>query len=284
MLDLSLIRIDGGTQSRAKLNNEIVTEYAEAYKAGANFPAVTIFYDGKDRWLADGFHRYHAAKQAGRTTILEKITPGTLRDAKFHAWKANQDHGQRRTNEDKRNIVLEILADDEAGKWSDSHIAKEFGFAHSFVGSLRKSLDSESSEKPTERTYTTKHGTTATMQTASIGKPATPVAKLAPVVEPIAEEPEDYTELDALKDSLSAVIEQNDCLNDRLAVAALDATEEERNAAHATILALRAENKTLTATNRALKLSCDSLMEEAVQMKRQMAMQRKEIDKLKNNK
>ena len=111
-----------------------------------------------------------------------------------------------------------------------------------------------------------------------------PAAKPAPVVEPIAEEPEDYTELDALKDSLSAVIEQNDCLNDRLAVAALDATEEERNAAHATILALRAENKTLTATNRALKLSCDSLMEEAVQMKRQMAMQRKEIDKLKNNK
>ena len=284
MLDLSLIRIDGGTQSRAKLNNEIVTEYAEAYKAGANFPAVTIFYDGKDRWLADGFHRYHAAKQAGRTTILEKITPGTLRDAKFHAWKANQDHGQRRTNEDKRNIVLEVLADDEAGKWSDNHIAKEFGFSQPFVSGIRASLITVISEKPTERTYTTKHGTTATMQTASIGKPAAPAAKPAPVMEPIAEEPEDYTELDAVKDSLSAVIEQNDRLNDRLAVAVLDATEEERAAAHTTILALRAENKTLTATNRALILSRDSLMEDVVQLKKQCLMQRKEIDKLKNNK
>ena len=89
----------GGTQSRAKLNNDVVTEYAEAYKAGAKFPAVTVFFDGKDRWLADGFHRYFAAKQAGKTSILETVVPGTLRDAKFHSGKANQEHGQRRTNE-----------------------------------------------------------------------------------------------------------------------------------------------------------------------------------------
>lgn len=192
MLDLHLIRIDGGTQSRAKLNNDVVAEYVEAYKAGAKFPAVTVFYDGKDRWLADGFHRYHAAKQAGKKTIFENIIPGTLRDAKFHSWKANQEHGQRRTNDDKRNIVLEVLADEEAGKWSDNHIAKEFGFAQSFVSKLRLSLNSEISEKPTERTYTTKQGTTATMQTSGIGKakpvtaiPATPAAKPAHV------EPED---------------------------------------------------------------------------------------------
>ena len=122
-------------------------------------------------------------------------------------------------------------------------------------------------------------------QAAALHKPAPkPVAKPAPVVEPIAEEPEDYTELDAAKDSLSALNEENDRLNDRLAVAALDATEEERAAAHTTILALRAENKTLTATLRAVTLARDSLMEETTQMKRQMAMQRKEIDKLKNNK
>ena len=122
-------------------------------------------------------------------------------------------------------------------------------------------------------------------QAAALHKPAPkPPAKPAPVVEPIAEEPEDYTELDAVKESLSAVIEQNDRLNDRLAVAALHATEEERAAAHTTILALRAENKTLTATLRAVTLSRDSLMEETNQMKKQMAMQRKEIDKLKNNK
>lgn len=109
-------------------------------------------------------------------------------------------------------------------------------------------------------------------------------AKPAPVVEPEAEAPEDYTELDALQDSLSALNEENDRLNDQLAIAQMDSTEEEKSAAHTTILALRAENKTLTAALRAVTLARDSLMEEAVQMKRQMAAQRREIDKLKNNK
>ena len=116
-------------------------------------------------------------------------------------------------------------------------------------------------------------------QAAALHKPAPKT-----VVEPVAEEPPEEAELDAVKEALSILNEENDRLNDKLAVAQLDATEEEKSAAHTTILALRAENKTLIATNRALILSRDSLMEEVVQMKRQMAMQRKEIDKLKNTK
>lgn len=121
-------------------------------------------------------------------------------------------------------------------------------------------------------------------QAAALHKPAPKPAKPAPVVEPETEAPPDYTELDATKDALSVISEENDRLNDRLAIAAFEATEEERSAAHETLIALRAENKTLTATLRAVTLSRDSLMEEAVQMKRQMAMQRKEIDKLKASK
>lgn len=116
-------------------------------------------------------------------------------------------------------------------------------------------------------------------QAAALHKP-TP----KPVVEPVAEEPPEDTELDAVKEALSILNEENDRLNDKLAIAQLDATEEEKSAAHTTILALRAENKTLTATLKAVTLARDSLMEEVVQMKRQMAMQRKEIDKLKNTK
>lgn len=65
MLDLDLIRIDGGTQSRVELNQETVAEYCEAYKAGANMPPVIVFYDGTDRWLADGFHRYLVRRPRG---------------------------------------------------------------------------------------------------------------------------------------------------------------------------------------------------------------------------
>lgn len=282
MLDLSLIRIDGGTQIRAELNQETVDAYAEAYLAGAIFPAITVFFDGKDRWLADGFHRYFAAKKAGKTTILEKITPGTKRDAILFSLGANGTHGLNRTNADKRNAVTTMLQDPEWAKWSNEAISKQCHVSPHTVADVKRSI-SANAEMPTIRTVE-RNGKTYEQNTANIGKPAAPAAKPAPVVEPIAEEPEDYTELDAAKDSLSALNEENDRLNDRLAVAALDATEEERAAAHTTILALRAENKTLTATLRAVTLARDSLMEETTQMKRQMAMQRKEIDKLKNNK
>jgi hypothetical protein len=172
--------------------------------------------------------------------------------------------------------------------WSDNAIAKACHVSDKTVAARRAAIFGISEDaKPATRTVE-RNGKTYEQNTANIGRPApaVPVAttKPAPVVEPEAEEPPDYSELDATKDALSVISEENDRLNDRLAVAALDATEEERNAAHETLIALRAENKTLRATLRAVTLSRDSLMEEAVQMKRQMAMQRKEIDKLKNNK
>jgi hypothetical protein len=56
------------------------------------------------------------------------------------------------------------------------------------VGDVRRSLCSEQSEKPAERTYTTKHGTEAVMKTEKIGKakPAeAPAPKEAAVNEPM---------------------------------------------------------------------------------------------------
>ena len=110
-----------------------------------------------------------------------------------------------------------------------------------------------------------------------------PASQLA-AVEPEPEAPPDYTELDAERDTISILIEENDRLNDRLAIAAFEATDEERSAAHDTLVALRAENKTLTATLHAVTLSRDSLMEERAQMMRQLKAQRSEIDRLKSGK
>ena len=275
MLDLALIRIDGGTQIRAELNQDTVDAYADAYLAGANFPAVTVFYDGKDRWLADGFHRYFAAKKAGKTTILENITPGTKREAILFSLGANGTHGLNRTNADKRNAVQTMLVDPEWAAWSDNAIAKACHVSPTFVGTIRKSLSTVDSEKPAERTYTTKHGTTATMQTGGIGKVAAPEAKPAPMVEPDTEEPTDYTELDAARDQISE-------LQSELVVARMgDIPAEEKQQAAALIAELRAEVKTLSATLKAAYLSRDSLMAEVAQLKRQCQMNRKELDKLK---
>ena len=282
MLDLALIRIDGGTQIRAELNQETVDAYAEAYLAGAVFPPVTVFFDGKDRWLADGFHRFFAAKKAGKTTILESITPGTKRDAILFSLGANGTHGLNRTNADKRNAVTTMLQDPEWASWSDNAIAKACHVSAMTVGRYRSELApiyNKVIDAPTRTVE--RNGKTYEQNTANIGK-AAPVAAAAPapapVVEPEAEAPPEYTELDAFRDQVSDL--QNDLVIARMG----DVPDEEKQQAATLIAELRAEVKTLTATLKAAYLSRDSLMEERVQMQRQMAMQRKEIDKLKNGK
>ena len=116
-------------------------------------------------------------------------------------------------------------------------------------------------------------------QAAAIAKP-TPKkpAPPPPVVEPEIEAPPEYTELDAAHDQISE-------LQAELVVARMgDIPEDEKQQAVGLIAELQAEIKTLNASLKAAYLSRDQLMEENAQMKRQMAMQRREIDKLKSTK
>jgi hypothetical protein len=62
-----------------------------------------------------------------------------------------------------------MLQDEEWGKWSSRRIARARAVHHDAVASARRSLANSDSEP--ERTYTTKHGTTATMDTTNIGQP-----------------------------------------------------------------------------------------------------------------
>ena len=293
MLELDQIRIDGGTQSRVELNQETVAEYAQAFTAGATFPPVVAFFDGANYWLADGFHRYFGARDAGESAIDAEIRTGTQRDAVLYSWGANDKHGLPRSNADKRNIVTAILKDEQGRQWSDNKIAKDFGFSHPFVGNVRRSLETVSSEKSAERTYTTKHGTTAVMNTTNVGKktkaekakppfetePSSDSQADAPAeVEPEIEAPPEYTELDAAHDQISE-------LQAELVVARMgDIPEEEKQQAAGLIAELHAEIKTLTATVKALTSSRDFYLEENAQMRTQMKMQRREIDKLKTAK
>jgi len=86
--------------------------------------------------------------------------------------------------------------------------------------------------------------------------------------------------LDEAQEAVSVLSEENDRLSDRLAVEAMDATEEEKTLAHETIAELRAKVKTLEAELKAVKASRDGYMQECSQLKRQCAMQRKQLDKV----
>lgn len=169
-LSAERINISGGTQARRRLCEATVKDYVEAMQEGATFPPIKVFYDGKEYWLADGFHRTHAALKTDAKTVEADVATGTRRDAILYAVGANATHGLKRNNDDKHDAVLTLLDDDEWREWSDREISKRCNVSASFVAKIRKEMTPEENP-PTERTYTNKHGQEAKMQTAKIGKP-----------------------------------------------------------------------------------------------------------------
>lgn len=96
-----------GMQTRAAIDPAIVREYAEAVTTGkAIMPPIIVFKDaGGVYWLADGFHRFGAAKQTGQKKIAADVHDGSRVDALKYALGANALHGLRRTNLDKAHAV-----------------------------------------------------------------------------------------------------------------------------------------------------------------------------------
>jgi hypothetical protein len=140
-LPLSVIRRDGGTQKRDKIDPFVVSDYAEAYCEGADMPPLVVFYDGTDHWLADGFHRFEGAEKAGFTEVPCDVRHGTLRDAIWYACGANTAHGLQRSNADKRIAVETLLKDEEWGQKSDNEIARHAGVVQSTVTRTRHDLE-----------------------------------------------------------------------------------------------------------------------------------------------
>ena len=144
---LDQLRLDGGTQPRAHLDEAISREYRDDIKAGAIFPPIGVVYDGTDYWVWDGFHRVDAHKKAHRDTIQCEVRQGTRRDAVLLAAGANSGHGLRRSIDDKQRAVTHILSDAEWSMWSDQEIARRCGVGASMVGSMRKKIAPDSTNR-----------------------------------------------------------------------------------------------------------------------------------------
>ena len=139
-LALAAIRTDGGTQMRAQLDGVVIAEYAEAIREGVTFPPLVVVYDGREYWLADGFHRLEAERACGSKEVRVEVRAGTRRDAILCAAQAYAAHGLGRTNADKNRAVLTLLADAEWWAWSDREIARRTGVSNRFVSNLRDRL------------------------------------------------------------------------------------------------------------------------------------------------
>lgn len=113
-------------------------------------------------------------------------------------------------------------------------------------------------------------------KTAKKPKPA----RKAPAVQTVTD-PALVAKLDDAQQAVEILSEENDRINDRLAIVAMDASAEEREAATQTISDLRTLIKTMTVELNAVKASRDSLMAENNELKKQLAGQRKQLAKLK---
>src|SRR5580704_1083459 len=118
MLEIRKINLE--IKARACVRPEIVEEYKQL---NGQLPPITVWYDGSQYYLSDGIHRVTARKEDGKTDIDADIRQGTKHDAMLHAFRANEQHGLRRSPEDKRECVLTMLGEPEFSEASDRVIA-----------------------------------------------------------------------------------------------------------------------------------------------------------------
>lgn len=253
-MKLNQLTLDGGTQSRVKIIQEAVDEYAEALKNGSRFPPVLVYYDGIKYYLTDGYHRFFAHQKAGMRDIDVTIVNGTLRDAILRSKSVNAENGRHRTNEDKRNAVQGMLDDFEWQFWNNAEIAKACRVSVTLVEAVRNGV------KP---------------DVVKVKRNGKTFERKAKYEKPEAEVPEH----DASGDVIKALADENDKLKDRLAVAVYAADESEKKLAEQTIVQLREEIRLLEMELKSTRISRDTLMNENAAMKKQIAALQRQIKK-----
>ena len=167
------IEYDSENQARESLDNETVAEYAEAMERKERLPPIVCYHDGSTYWLADGFHRYHAARKRGEKLIEAQVIKGSRDDARWHAAGANKDHGLPRKTADKQKAVRLALA--LRPTMSDRKIAEHCGVSNTMVSGIRLKMSTVKVLQSDEAAPVLRTGADGrTINTANIGRRADP--------------------------------------------------------------------------------------------------------------
>lgn len=271
-LNILNIRIDGGTQPRKEINYDVVKNYAEAMREGTVFPPVTVFFDGAEYWLADGFHRYHATKSNATTTIEADVHQGSVEDAREYSYGANKDRGYSMSAEDNKEIVRKMLLDPRYKDWTQSRIAKHVGVTEMFVSRVKASM--EIKDEPKTKKFVTKDGVEKEMKTGNIGKRETPPTK--PDVTTYDEKEDRIREL---TDVISQLDEENTLLKDKIAIGSWDASDIEKIDVEDTIKELREQIRLLEIDNKALRESRDMFQHRNAELMKTVTALRRKLQK-----
>lgn len=169
MVEVAAVMLAPAIQMRLRLNDEALEEYTDLLRGAVEWPfdkPLEAVDDGERLWFWDGLHRRESIRRAGWPgPVPVYVRPGTEADAILLAAGANQSHGVRRTNADKRIAVLRLLRHPRWGEWSDAELARRAGVSDNFVGQLRRAeLAAAQGNGPVvqERRFVDKHGVETT--------------------------------------------------------------------------------------------------------------------------
>jgi len=293
LIDLNLITVDDGLQSRkGGVNENSVDEYANAMSDGAHFPPGIAYWDNETLWLASGFQRYAAHRISGRAEMELDVRNGSRFDALICSVGENDDHGDRRTNSDKRRSVQLLLDHAQSKDWTNKRIAEMCKVTPQFVGEVKKpemreQRASAKGEKATKRDPSPgtevgdvriikgKNETVSSGGTLGFGNRSLQNETVSPgetLGQPTDAEARD-------NDPVLILSTENDRLTARLAVAAMEATDEEKAAA-ADMLGKQARTiAALTAERNAIRSQCDNYMRENGDLKKQIVRMQNKLDK-----
>jgi len=144
-IPISSIRRDGNTQHRTELNLAVVEEYSALMQEGVVFPPTIVWWDSRNYWLTDGFHRLAAAERLGLTSILAEIRNGALEDAQWHSYSVNTTHGLRRTSNEAQRVIGLALEHPNSSSLSNVELGRHLHLPESTIRRWRvKIVPSES--------------------------------------------------------------------------------------------------------------------------------------------
>lgn len=273
IMNIAALVMDEQLQSREEINEQTVSDYAEALEGGAEFPAVLVYFDGIHYYLADGYHRAHAHKRINKVSILCDVVNGTKRDGILRSTGVNKDHGMRPTHADKRKSVMTLLDDFEWEGMSNTQIAKHCGVSVSFVANLRNSTGKQNAE-------TVKYKAPSGEVMEKKKAPGRPAKEKEPELKAPVEAPKEEESFDARDALIEQLTKENDDLTMDLALAHIGGTEQEQAEAREIVNGLREEIRILKIELVTVKQSRDTFQSENSQLKAQCASYQRQLKKL----
>ena len=147
--DIRKILLSCDTQSRTGVSKKVIDDYAQHMRdcfeeqEDYPFPPVVLFKgDGSNYCIGNGWHRIHAAIEAGMTHIPAEVhTVSDPEDSAIEYSCGADGHSPvHKSARDKRKAVHMLLRLDRWKTKSNRSIARHVGCSHTFVNNIRKDL------------------------------------------------------------------------------------------------------------------------------------------------